>query len=1130
MTEINTNSIGIGAHPRVYANKIILRPGTSTDFRREAETDRGSATQASKNSEGDIAYTTDNQQSAVRTSTAPLKAELQVYIQDIGRGTWLNSSLLRKNLVLRIVQSANSQLTKDLLDNNFNLLELEKYNRNQDYQIIEMGLARQDIAKDKIYSYMASDKRMVHSLVKSVEFNRSTTPQHLTYFYTTFSLPEEGSTDEVRGPVTVERVLEKSMVVESSFALQDTPDSVWAGPAHFHRPSGWMEGYTHVSTPHQKLIKSVVNNFKVIDLRAVGGVSNLSIELHQSQNNDNTSYVSDFYLARNASGHAAAIFSVDYFNFLADRSRYGNLFRQAPSEIKDQILARCEILSLEIKRTRVKSKTAANRLESTAQVLDTFSDNTSAQPIIKSLDSSGRLVTLRKYAPPKTYTNFSVDVMENETPPDGYEMLSSIEELNVDRSRRTRSFAINDTMLGITDGVYRYSAEMRIKDGSYLFLSQKLNELNEAISAMQNYIGIARTPSNYDSRTNRFTRSFINSQLNSDTFLIPNSSEGMTASKIVKSRSDNRKVQVWLGAIIKYIELLSFLTGISQESKDRLARTLYCMSSPVTGTPEMLEEMVELMQSLQSQVMSLVHGQKARHTRDQSDAYQPSRATETLSINALFSETFDSNVLRSTGFDYFGSANGENGILKIQQKRLSEVINLQLNNLTNNLYNIDFVKNNFDFLPGVVVDALYSRKTELSYLSPASIQVAGNKISLWSNDSLDYISLTAIIQNMVRKSTGKLINMQPSSTTLGLLKQFGKGSSQERLKNINRLYIDNAIASGVVLEGLSPLLSSAANNGLESSTAPLGETNKFTSATPGKPDLTTPAVPDNLEDILSVLDRILEVENLSLSLSLQATSPLNISFDLRKQNNFLVRSIRPNSDFVGEKERHNLMAQLVAALPQHIKLLTLNSGRFYDDTAGALSTNDDSKTDGFMYNFGLIRVIEYLASYGAGGIKDPVWKKLEPSDLTPSSAYKICRVRKITDAATNIGIYDVMDRVPVFNEYFLLRGPRLRAPAALSAKRPAYLSEDMESYSKGAFAASSERGIFLRLLNYQGQEKMLDTQIEYTVTEAALPPSGDRRVMPSTSQRRAMRSSAPTARATSPQPRASAPTVRRGGY
>jgi hypothetical protein len=289
-------------------------------------------------------------------------------------------------------------------------------------------------------------------------------------------------------------------------------------------------------------------------------------------------------------------------------------------------------------------------------------------------------------------------------------------------------------------------------------------------------------------------------------------------------------------------------------------------------------------------------------------------------------------------------------------------------------------------------------------------------------------------------------------------------------------------------------------------------------------------VPDNLEDILSVLDRILEVENLSLSLSLQATSPLNISFDLRKQNNFLVRSIRPNSDFVGEKERHNLMAQLVAALPQHIKLLTLNSGRFYDDTAGALSTNDDSKTDGFMYNFGLIRVIEYLASYGAGGIKDPVWKKLEPSDLTPSSAYKICRVRKITDAATNIGIYDVMDKVPVFNEYFLLRGPRLRAPAALSAKRPAYLSENMESYSKGAFAASSERGIFLRLLNYQGQEKMLDTQIEYTVTEAALPPSGDRRAMPSTSQRRVMRSSAPAARATSPQPRASAPTVRRGGY
>ena len=367
------------------------------------------------------------------------------------------------------------------------------------------------------------------------------------------------------------------------------------------------------------------------------------------------------------------------------------------------------------------------------------------------------------------------------------------------------------------------------------------------------------------------------------------------------------------------------------------------------------------------------------------------------------------------------------------------------------------------------------------------MQIAGTKINLWSKDSLDFISITAIIQNMVRNSTGYLVNMEPKSSTFKLLGQVGKGSFKERLQSLNRMYVDNAIAAGILIERAA---ASGASSALLSSDSPLGTDNKFTAAPPPTEALTAQLPSDEAEDVLSVLDRVLEIDNISPNPSFQSTPPANISFDLEKQNNFFVKTLQTNLNFQGEADERKALVQRIRDLPPQIKRLALNRGRYYNDDAGSLASADDAQTDGFIYNFGMIRRVEYLVGYDRGMINKPIWKKIDAATLNSMTSYKICRIVAFTDPKTNIGAYGITDRIPVYNEYFLV-GSRSRA-AAPRPTRPARLRSDGFSYKKASFVRGPERDIFLQLITFEMQERMLGNQIEYTMSEPPLPPAGEK--------------------------------------
>ena len=120
-------------------------------------------------------------------------------------------------------------------------------------------------------------------------------------------------------------------------------------------------------------------------------------------------------------------------------------------------------------------------------------------------------------------------------------------------------------------------------------------------------------------------------------------------------------------------------------------------------------------------------------------------------------------------------------------------------------------------------------------------------------------------------------------------------------------------------------------------------------------------------------------------------------------------------------------------------------------------------------------------------IKSPIWKKVEPTTFDSASSYRMCRIRQFTDPRANIGVYEITDRLPVYNEYFLVGSGDRRSPTRGRPTRAATLRSDGTSYNKTPFIQGPERDIFVQLLTFEAQQKFLGNQIEYTMTEPPLP-------------------------------------------
>ena len=1086
MININESGILCGSTPRAYVNKVKISPGSAVNYRNGSSTVKARTTAASQ------------QDSDSRTTNV----SLELYVQDVvnmrtAKSVWLLSPILRSQMSVKVIQSTNERLTQQLKSQGVNTQVLQGYNVHEDYEIKQSSLAMLSDLDSPTYSVNIGTTKKVYSLIKNISFDVPFEPSHLTYFvFTETRSPDDRDPDgikEERSPTTVERVIEGGSVVKTAAIFRDSSNRIWSGGVHEHPDFGWMEGYQHSSTPHGNLVREVVSNSKIVDMRIIEKVKNLKINISPTspQNlGEESRMTSDLYLARNARGYVAGTFTIDYLKFLKSNSKFANLISTSPQRVQNEILSLSKILSFKVVRNRINESQGLNRLNSKTLLAKPLVLDGSRQVVIQTADRNNKLLPRERYSPGNDRFNKFVEVDFGASPPENYNFFGGVEEIRAESMDKKRTFVFSDSLLNTSTGRYKYTLECVVKDGTYEFMNDRIEDIQECLKGVRRYLYNARKPENYNSSSNSFTQDFISSQMDPSKYIIPTPSELPRLVSALSANSGARDVQPWLAAIVKYIETMDLLTEMTDTQRVELTRALYCLLSPVSSSPSDVEKFIFILEDLEKKIYKLTT-RKIAHSRDKSDAYRSDRSNENLNMSIEFEEVFDASSLANTGFHYFGSTSETNSMLNIQKENFLDDIQAQLGYIGSAPPDLGTIKSQLKTVSNKATNALFSNSQDLSYMAPSSIQFPNGKIDLWNGDSLDYTSITAVIQNMSRKSTDKLINIKPTSDVLRVLNTVGKGAESDRIKKINNIYVDNAIESGILLENNVP--SAKEMPQIVDSEKYLGKTNKFSAALPETEDLTKPSTGYNPEMALAVINNVLNVQNTSTTNNLSGPGTRNISFDLSKENNFLTSELAGAANFTTPKESEGMLTQKISALPSQIKKLALRQDRLYSDAAGSLSTNEDSKADGYMYNFGMIRVVEYLAGYSDDNMRNPVWVKVNPIFLDRLKSNAICRVRKVVIPDVNIGVYDLLDKVPIYNEYFILRGPSPRKPNTRKVQTKIIASENNDGFVKDSLLKSAEKATFVNLVKYEVQQKVTQFSNEYIVTEPPLPGPGTRR-------------------------------------
>ena len=675
-------------------------------------------------------------------------------------------------------------------------------------------------------------------------------------------------------------------------------------------------------------------------------------------------------------------------------------------------------------------------------------------------------------------------------PPPGYELSGMIEEVLVNNTGDFRTFAGQDLGIGrITDGNYQYYVEVQIKDGTQEFLENKLKELQMAIYRSQQYHSRASFALNYDSFTKKFRDSFIAAEYDRRRYAILDATSFSNVAAALESRKGPLSVQEWFGAIIKYVEVLDLVSNIEAGKKSALVKALYSLVNPITGTLDSIGKFISLLSDLENKVKRLLSRDSRAHTEERS-AMGTGGRYPFFKVSWEFNSVFDSNIMKDTGLDYFGTGNSSGGLLKISRKDYIARINKEYARIAHDLLTPNQVKRDYSFLTPENTRALFSDVTQGADIAPAYIDLLGKRVDLLSQnvDSLDYVSVTSILQSILTIDSLSGVSGELSDNTLGILDKAGKGPTAERMSDIARVQRGVLATLGLTVPPLDQTVNTTPgkSGACVSAEAYLGRGSPFITLVPPEETLTIKLVEDNPEQATSVLNRVLEVLNISPTPGRpQELSPLSdISFDLAKPNNYITKNVIPSRQGASLKTSQKQINKFIRnSIPHQQKLLTLRKGRLYNDTAAKTASDDDVKADGFMYNFGALRRVEYLSGFKGGFIKSEVWKKLTFQDLSMIKGPLLCRIKQNTESILNIGDYESLNSLPIYNEYFIITGPTADlepVPLDLGVN----LNENIKTLFNGMEEKSVRQLLELVSLRHDSPE-----EIQYTMTQVPQPPT-----------------------------------------
>jgi|TARA_E500000305_G_scaffold41071_1_gene31660 hypothetical protein len=1021
MLKIDEQALQCSAAPSVYVRTIKILEASVPQVKTNNTTDNSRKPSKTKNAiDGTIGYEPPPIKIQDNDSVNGLRVLLDLAIAAVNSGTekglnWIDNEDVRKTLLVKIVQSTNKELSTRLtteegakfFDENDTGI-FQGYNKFIDYQIKQVSLASQQNQKSKVTEKINSlTSNKILNLVERIEFDIPMQPTHLNYFV----LCQVGETSIAsplipHSPIIIEKVIENSELVERAFRFVNADDgAVWAGSAHDHPERGWMQGAFHTDEPHKSLVRQTVDNVKVSYMPDVNRLTDVQINISNDLSDERINYFSNLYLTRDKFGNAIFGFNFDHLNFMINNSKFGGLFLNSTPDLVRSLIASSPIIDLTIKRERIHIRRAANRLESEADLVTDFITNLRTeqdeQTVISTYDTSGILKSNTKYSfnGAQSHLNSRQVYAGDEIPPD-FSPSATIREVSLGNLTGFRMFTGQDLSISsVSDGMYQYSVSLQIRDGTSELLQNRLNEYLLSIRDVEEYLSRASFSKNYDQRTNKFTEAFISSELNTTLG------------------------QGWFVAIMKYIETLDLLTDISEKDKLSLTSALYSLVNPVVATPDTITEFLNIMNSLESKLKKILSKESARHTREKS-SISTGGSYPIFEISQGFQDVFDSNIIKNSGIDYLG-IQGTSGMASMTRDGFISRLDTEYNRVDGIKYTVPEIQTRFNFLTPENVTSLFSDKTKGSDMAPSFVELNGERVNLLPQniDSLDYVSITAILQNILFNNAGGSRFIGASKQILNLLNDVGKGSDEDRVVKIKNLQQQTSQVLGLTIENNGGQSGQASST--ISSDGYVGASNKFTSGAPVEESISVRVEDVEPENATSLVNRVLQILNVNSNSTVTERNRTQnaISFDLSKENNFISKNIIPSNqrdDIAVTQARINNF--LTNDLPHQQKLLTLRKARLYSDAAAVASSDDDTEVDAFMYNFGMLRRVEYLSGFNGGSIKSEIWKKLTFQNLSSLNGTIFCRIRKYNQTSLNIGDYGLLDSLPVYNEYFFIVG------------------------------------------------------------------------------------------------------------
>ena len=697
--EVDFSGVFSNALPIVFIRNVSLMDGELSSSKLSTD-EKPQPISSEKNIFGNTKMTSAKKREMFLNAGKSLTVEVELALKDgftkRGTSTWFENDTMRGNLRIRVFLCLNEELGRRLQSGQVRRKEIQRMITQG--EVIEQTIDLFDQNNKSLREFRPEniDGKLAYSIPYSAAFTvDQRNPKYLALFAMT--VLETGRIDaekskftsrsrsEVQGNTTAEILIQNGSIKRTASIMKTSDGKVWAGPVHYHE-GRYMVGAFHSSKSHATLKEEKVPNVTVSDYRLLEDAEAAELQLfpdkpeerqtkRKSGKRDKTaggnkilkkdSFLSNMYHSRSPLNEINFVFHLDIDQLIRFRGQYGNLLDVVDGKAKEDILSRSKIRNVRIVRHRVRKGIRKG------DAIDAPYEERTELIAMSSEPHAGSL--------PKSVRRSHPDATTTEADP---KLIGAIKEVSIFDRTQIRSFAVTDfDMTRRTDGVYQYSVQFDIEDGTTSFAADQLDKLKKARIDLRKFYNESIQHGNFNATQNRATRSFEN-KMKKD-YPIP------AEASILNGRRSDRVAIIegsissapWVRAPAAYADVLFNLTTVDEDKSLSLAALLYEMSNPYNGNPTGTLEALRLIESLEGKIKNKL-GEKHRLMDEfnhsvrgapiGSKVQSGKSFRSAIELTHRFKRIFDSDILKGVGYDFLsGTRSGNIGVrhLSLEQFR-----------------------------------------------------------------------------------------------------------------------------------------------------------------------------------------------------------------------------------------------------------------------------------------------------------------------------------------------------------------------------------------------------------------------------------------------------------------------------